>query len=294
MQALMCPLDYLWTPSTIQEDLEKRSSASRLTSILFFFFFWGGMIRFTLVELLRSWAGLVKDKYCNVDVDDALLPELVDDPGTTRRTKLTVLYTIVFPSLVKRGFWPLTHSQEYPWSSQSFPNDRIADVSSSNRTVTNRFRSWTLTCTSLLLRTSPLAVSITAGFLDLCKVCHLSELKIFFAQHVRWCSWIDNEFSILWSFRSGSFVRFLELVNILHQVQCYSASASILEQSLVRWSFPEFWRARTTLMRFALLNKSLRWTHSFPIFSIVSGALGEFVGVFCTQFPFSSWLDFLG
>ena len=58
----------------------------------------------------RSWAGLVDDISCDVDVDDELLPELVDNLGTTRGTKL-----------VKRGFWPMTHSQEYPWSSQSFP-----------------------------------------------------------------------------------------------------------------------------------------------------------------------------
>ena len=52
---------------------------------------------------LRSLAGIVV-KSCNADVDDELHPERVDNPGTTRGTKLSVLHIIVFPSLVNRGF----------------------------------------------------------------------------------------------------------------------------------------------------------------------------------------------
>ena len=66
------------------------------------------MIRTTLVELVRHFApGLVllKTKSCDVDVDDELLPELVDNLGTTRGTKLSVLQNnSVFSSLVNRGF----------------------------------------------------------------------------------------------------------------------------------------------------------------------------------------------
>ena len=36
--------------------------------------------------------------------EDELFSELTDNPGTTRGTKLSVLQTIVFPSLVNRGF----------------------------------------------------------------------------------------------------------------------------------------------------------------------------------------------
>ena len=54
--------------------------------------------------MIRSWAGLVEDKSCNVDVEDELLPELADNPGTTSGAKLSVLQTIVFSSLVNRGF----------------------------------------------------------------------------------------------------------------------------------------------------------------------------------------------
>ena len=52
---------------------------------------------------------------------------------------------IIFPSLVNCDFWSSTHSFEYLWSSQSLSSDRTGVVSSSNCTVTNRFRSWTKT-----------------------------------------------------------------------------------------------------------------------------------------------------
>ena len=78
---------------------------------------------------------------CDGDVEDETLPELAENPGTTRGTKLSVLQTIPLPSLVNRGFRPLTHSQEYPWSSQSLPGDRTAGVSTSNCTVAGRVRS---------------------------------------------------------------------------------------------------------------------------------------------------------
>ena len=87
---------------------------------------------------------------------------------------------------------------------------------------------------------------------------HLS-LNSFFAHHVHWCFWINYEFSLIWSFRSGcrhyprfnrcikrSFVRILELVNIFRQIPCYSAGASFLVQGLLMLSFPELWRAKTT------------------------------------------------
>ena len=55
---------------------------------------------------LRSWAGLAEDKSCNVDVDDELLPELVENPGTTRGTKLSLpeLFEGIFPSVCACAF----------------------------------------------------------------------------------------------------------------------------------------------------------------------------------------------
>ena len=54
------------------------------------------------------------DKSCDVDVDDELLPEHVDSRGTTRGTKLSVLQTIVFSSLVDyiRGLRRVSNSSE--------------------------------------------------------------------------------------------------------------------------------------------------------------------------------------
>ena len=63
-------------------------------------------------------------------------------------------------------FWPQAHSYEYPWSSQSFPGDRIAGVYSRICTVTNNSRSWTYTVASSFVCTSPSAVSTVVGFLD--------------------------------------------------------------------------------------------------------------------------------
>ena len=73
---------------------------------------------------------------------------------------------------------------------------------------------------------------------------------------------IDYEFALLWSRWSGcrhyppfnkrvkrSFVRILELVNILRQIPRRSAGASFLVQRLRMWSVLEFERAKTTLMR---------------------------------------------
>ena len=89
-----------------------------------------------------AWSASGLDDSCGGDVGDELLPELTDNPGTTRGTKLSVLQIIFFSFLVNRGSWPLTHSWEYPWSLQSLPSDRTAGVTSSSCTVTNRFRSW--------------------------------------------------------------------------------------------------------------------------------------------------------
>ena len=110
VQALLCPLDYLWTPPTIQEDLANgRPHLDCHPSFFIFVLGFLRMIRTTFVGLVRHFThGLIL--LTIPDVDDELLPELVDNPGTTRGTKLSVLHTIVFPSLVNRGLWQLTHS----------------------------------------------------------------------------------------------------------------------------------------------------------------------------------------
>ena len=269
--------------NSVSSRLSVNSSKSRLPSV--FLFFNLGFLRDPhqspgASPSLRSWAGLVENKSCNVDVEDEMPPELVDKPGTTRGAKLSVLHTIVFPALVNRGFWPLTHSWEYPWSTKSFPSHRTASASSRNCTVTKKFRSWTKTCASSFVCASPLAVSNTVGFSGSSQSINFIWAQVPFAHHVHWYSWIDYEFSLLWSLRSGcrhypcfnrsikrSFVRILELVNIFAKSHAsYSAGASFLLQGLLFWPLLKPGRARTTLMRFTLMDNTSRWTLSFPIF----------------------------
>ena len=81
------------------------------TVIPLFTLFWDfeGLHQFPgAIPSLRSNSGLEDehefDESCGGDVDDELLPKLVDNPGTTRGTKLSVLHKNVFSSLVNRGF----------------------------------------------------------------------------------------------------------------------------------------------------------------------------------------------
>ena len=55
---------------------------------------------------LRSVAGLedVLDEFCGGDVEDELVPEFDDNPGTTRGTIFSVLHRIFFPCSVRCGF----------------------------------------------------------------------------------------------------------------------------------------------------------------------------------------------
>ena len=106
-QAFLRPLDLSVNSSNDSGRSRKRSSESRLP---FTFFGWviGSVSRQFpgAGSSLRSVAGLesVLDESCGNDVEDELVPELDDNPGTTRDTKLSVLHFIVFPSSVNRGF----------------------------------------------------------------------------------------------------------------------------------------------------------------------------------------------
>ena len=91
----------------------KRSSDSRLRSLFLFWFWvlggWSAPVSWSWsVTSLQGWT--CWRQTCNVNVEDELLPEWADNPGTTSGTTLSVLHIIVFSSLVNRGFWPLTHS----------------------------------------------------------------------------------------------------------------------------------------------------------------------------------------
>ena len=90
VQVLLCPLDYLRTPPTIQEDLANRRPNLDCHSS---FCFGSGSLESGPLQFpgtnssLRSWAGLVEDKSCNVDVEDELLPALADNPGAAREVR---------------------------------------------------------------------------------------------------------------------------------------------------------------------------------------------------------------
>ena len=74
---------------------------------MFVLVFWGWSAPVSWCKFV-TWAGVV-DNFYNADVDDELLPELVENPGTTRGTKLSWLHTKVFPwSTVVFDSWP-TH-----------------------------------------------------------------------------------------------------------------------------------------------------------------------------------------
>ena len=77
------------------------------------------------------------------------------------------------------GFWPLVHTWEYRWSSQSFPSERTAGVSSRSFTVTNKSISLTFTVASSIVCTSPLVVATVVGLLETITVSNSAEFRSF-------------------------------------------------------------------------------------------------------------------
>ena len=87
----------------------------------------------------------------------------------------------MYPNPVLNEMWfsPLIHSQEYPFSSQSFPSDNTAGVFSRTFIVKNISNSLTYTVASSCVCTSPLAVMIFVGLNDFVKVSISEEFKSF-------------------------------------------------------------------------------------------------------------------
>ena len=84
-----------------------------------------------------------------------------------------------FRLLMRCGFRPLIHSQEHPFSSQSFPIDNTADLLSRTFIVRNISNSLTYTIVSSCVCTSPLAVMTIVGLHDFVKVSISALLKSF-------------------------------------------------------------------------------------------------------------------
>ena len=91
---LLCPLDSV-NSSNHSGRSRKRSSASRLSCFFLFYFCFSGPQFPLACSSLRSVSGLVDDVSCNDDVEDELVPELDDNPRTTRGTKLSVLHLYI-------------------------------------------------------------------------------------------------------------------------------------------------------------------------------------------------------
>ena len=77
------------------------------------------------------------------------------------------------------GFWPVIDSYEYPCSSQSFPSDKNAGVSSKTFIVKNISNSLAWTVVSSYVCTSRLAVMTVVGLLNVVKVSNSAEFKSF-------------------------------------------------------------------------------------------------------------------
>ena len=127
------------------------------------------------------YASLLNES-CDSDSEDELLPKLAENPGTARGTKLSVLETILFSSLVNRGFWPLTHRSIRGLRKACLTTAR---VSSSCCTFSNWFKSWTITCASSWVCTSPLTMCTTVKvltsswiFCSSCALMLLNQLRI--------------------------------------------------------------------------------------------------------------------
>ena len=118
-----------------------------------------------------EWSISWPERVVDVKVDE--LEGVVDKP------KLSVLHCIRIPFLMRCGFWQLIHSYEYPCSSQSFPSDRTAGVSSRTFIVKNISNSLTYTVASSCVCTSPLAVMTIEGRHDFVKVSISAEFKSF-------------------------------------------------------------------------------------------------------------------
>ena len=212
---------------------------------------------------------------------------------TERGANLSVLQITLFPLLMTRGSWQLTHSCDYPWSLQSLPSDRTAGVSSSSCTVTN----WIQVLNEHLCLLVRVHFTVCSQHYGWCSgPFHCPQFfwaQFFFAHHAHRCSWIDYELSLFWSLRSDrrrhtfDFIKTLELVNIFRPIPHCFAGASFLGQSFLIWSIFEFWRARTTLMRLTLVDKMPRdGPFLSRIFDLVPGVFENLTA--CSR-PSFSW-----
>ena len=98
-------------------------------------------------EEVEQWLSCFKSV---LEVDESDPEDEFDKPGTTIGTKFSVFQGIRIPFLMRCGFWPVVHSWEYPFSSQSIPSDTTAGVFSRTFIVKNISNSLTYTVCLLM------------------------------------------------------------------------------------------------------------------------------------------------
>ena len=173
------------------------------------------------------------------------------------------------------GCWPLVHSYEYQWFSQSFPSERTAGVSSRRFTVTNRSNSLTFTVASSFVCTSPLVATTVVGLWETITVSNSAEFRSFL---LSMC--IDAPESTTNSFSSGFITdgagnqtsvsekkgRFVLYFQVFGKFWPFSTRlrgriARVLNLFLT--PILKFWSVQTALVRIFELNHSERWTFAF-------------------------------
>ena len=198
--------------------------------------------------------------------------ELADKPGTTIGTKFSVSHFIRIPFLMRCGFWPLIHSYEYPCSSQSFPSDEAAGVSSRTSILKNILLFFDISC-GLFVR-----LHFTIGCYNRRRTSRcrhgfqFSGIQIFFADHVHRPSGVYNKFSFLWfkgwwrrwtpTFRRWEECCFLFFSNNFRHTfgqppRCFTGTSLLPLLSLLKTD-PQFLEHWVTLMRFTWANHSER------------------------------------
>ena len=167
-------------------------------------------------------------------------------PRTTNGTQFYILQSSLLPFLMRCGFWPQIQWYVYPWSSQSFPKERTAGVSSRSITVTNKSNCLTFSVASSLVCISPLARHHHRRTPWCPHVLQLSRVKVFLTgplcivapestgklPFLRLFCWRSREYPFLRGKVECSLVFFFELVYVFFKIPSLASGTSLLSFSL--------------------------------------------------------------
>ena len=184
-----------------------------------------------------------------------------------------------------------------PCSSQNFPNDKTAGVSSQTFIVKNISNYLTQTVASSCVCTSPLAV-VNRRWTSRCRHgFQFSGIQVLFADHVHRRSGVYNKvsflkFKIWWRRQTPTFPRWEECCFIFSlNLRIFLASLHAASRvhrschSVSSWNrSSNFWSVGSALMRFTWANHSKRWI-------LVSNVSMAYEG-FC-EFYTSDWFPYV-